>query len=59
MAGGEGAAVILLKKASQAVQDGDHIYAMLRGIGLNNDGADKVGFYAPSVKVRLTSSSMF
>ncbi|MFE5354384.1 ketoacyl-synthetase C-terminal extension domain-containing protein, partial [Bacillus cereus] len=29
---------------------GDHIYAMLRGIGLNNDGADKVGFYAPSVK---------
>ncbi len=44
MAGGEGAAVILLKKASQAVQDGDHIYAMLRGIGLNNDGADKVGF---------------
>lgn len=50
MAGGEGAAVILLKKASQAVQDGDHIYAMLRGIGLNNDGADKVGFYAPSVK---------
>ena len=43
MAGGEGA-VILLKKASQAVRDGDHIYAMLRGIGLNNDGADKVGF---------------
>ncbi|MBT2575227.1 amino acid adenylation domain-containing protein [Bacillus sp. ISL-51] len=50
MAGGEGTAVILLKKASQAVEDGDHIYAMLRGIGLNNDGADKVGFYAPSVK---------
>ncbi|MEC0624075.1 amino acid adenylation domain-containing protein [Bacillus spizizenii] len=50
MAGGEGVAVILLKKAVDAVKDGDHIYAIMRGIGINNDGADKAGFYAPSVK---------
>lgn len=50
MVGGEGVAVILLKKAVDAITDGDHIYALLRGIGVNNDGADKVGFYAPSVK---------
>ncbi|WP_139492062.1 non-ribosomal peptide synthetase [Brevibacillus dissolubilis] len=50
MAGGEGVAVIMLKKAVDAVKDGDHIYAVLRGIGINNDGSDKVGFYAPSVK---------
>ncbi|QBG56188.1 non-ribosomal peptide synthetase [Bacillus amyloliquefaciens] len=50
MIGGEGAGAVLLKKASDAVKDGDHIYALLRGIGVNNDGADKVGFYAPSVK---------
>ncbi len=50
MIGGEGVAVVLLKKAAAAVKDGDHIYALLRGIGVNNDGADKVGFYAPSVK---------
>ncbi|QUF67160.1 non-ribosomal peptide synthetase [Bacillus atrophaeus] len=50
MAGGEGVAVVLLKKAADAVKDGDHIYALMRGIGVNNDGADKVGFYAPSVK---------
>jgi polyketide synthase PksN len=50
MVGGEGVAVILLKKAAVAIRDGDHIYALLRGIGVNNDGADKVGFYAPSVK---------
>jgi amino acid adenylation domain-containing protein len=50
MIGGEGAAVILLKRAEDAVKDGDHIYAILRGIGINNDGADKVGFYAPSIK---------
>nr|WGD86793.1 hypothetical protein P5621_09785 [Bacillus subtilis] len=34
-----------------AVKDGDHIYAIMRGIGINNDGAEKAGFYAPSVKV--------
>ncbi|MCX7747906.1 MAG: amino acid adenylation domain-containing protein [Clostridia bacterium] len=49
MVGGEGVAVIVLKNAIEAVKEGDHIYALLRGIGVNNDGADKVGFYAPSV----------
>jgi amino acid adenylation domain-containing protein len=50
MIGGEGVAVILLKRAEDAVKEGDHIYAILRGIGINNDGSDKVGFYAPSIK---------
>ena len=50
MIGGEGVAVILLKRAIDAIRDGDHIYALLRGISANNDGASKVGFYAPSVK---------
>ncbi|MBT5705624.1 MAG: SDR family NAD(P)-dependent oxidoreductase, partial [Verrucomicrobia bacterium] len=50
MVGGEGAAVIMVKRANDAIRDGDHIYALLRGIGLNNDGAEKSGFYAPSVK---------
>ena len=50
MIGGEGVAVILLKRAADAIRDGDQIYALLRGISANNDGAGKVGFYAPSVK---------
>lgn len=50
MVTGEGVAVILLKRACDAICDRDHIYGIMRGIGLNNDGADKVGFYAPSVK---------
>ncbi|SDD51981.1 polyketide synthase PksJ/polyketide synthase PksN [Paenibacillus sp. CF095] len=50
MIGGEGAAVIVLKSAKKAIEDGDNIYAMLRDIKLNNDGSDKVGFYAPSIK---------
>ncbi|HXO73315.1 MAG TPA: amino acid adenylation domain-containing protein, partial [Bradyrhizobium sp.] len=49
MIGGEGVAVILVKKALDAVRDGDHIYALVRGVSLNNDGSDKAGFYAPSV----------
>lgn len=50
MVTGEGAAVIVVKNAAQAVRDGDRVYALVRDVSLNNDGADKVGFYAPSVK---------
>ncbi|WP_316173153.1 non-ribosomal peptide synthetase, partial [Bradyrhizobium sp. SZCCHNRI2049] len=48
MVGGEGAAVLLLKSAAQAIADGDHIYAVIRDVGINNDGGRKAGFYAPS-----------
>jgi acyl transferase domain-containing protein/3-hydroxymyristoyl/3-hydroxydecanoyl-(acyl carrier protein) dehydratase len=34
---GEGAGVLLLKRLSDAVSDGDHIYGVIRGIGLSND----------------------
>ncbi|WP_406346322.1 amino acid adenylation domain-containing protein [Streptomyces sp. NBC_00648] len=49
MIGGEGVVVVLLKDARSAVRDGDHIYALLRGAGMNNDGDRKAGYYAPSV----------
>ena len=50
MVGGEGVAVVALKRAVDAIRGRDHIYALVRGIGVNNDGADKVGFYAPSIQ---------
>ncbi len=50
MIGGEGVAVVLLKRAVDAVADGDHIYALIRGVAVNNDGINKAGFYAPSVQ---------
>ena len=50
MIGGEGVAVVLLKRAVDALEDGDHIYALIRGVAVNNDGVDKAGFYAPSVQ---------
>ncbi|MQS05280.1 SDR family NAD(P)-dependent oxidoreductase, partial [Streptomyces alkaliterrae] len=44
-----GAGVVVLKRLSDAVRDGDAIRAVIRGSAVNNDGADKVGFTAPSV----------
>jgi len=47
--GGEGVAVLLLKRAADAIADGDHVYALLRASAVNNDGGDSAGFYAPSI----------
>ncbi|PDW02991.1 hypothetical protein CJ255_11010 [Candidatus Viridilinea mediisalina] len=38
---GEGAGALLLKRYSDAVRDGNKIYALIRGIGWSNDGAGK------------------
>ncbi len=46
---GSGAGVVLLKRLEEAVADGDRIYAVIRGCGVNNDGSAKVGYTAPSV----------
>jgi 3-oxoacyl-(acyl-carrier-protein) synthase/3-hydroxymyristoyl/3-hydroxydecanoyl-(acyl carrier protein) dehydratase len=35
---GEGAGVLVLKRLDDAQRDGDHIYALVSGIGLSNDG---------------------
>jgi amino acid adenylation domain-containing protein len=45
---GEGAAVVVLKRAVDAIADRDHVLAFIRGYALNNDGSGKVGFTAPS-----------
>jgi amino acid adenylation domain-containing protein len=47
---GSGVGVVLLKRIEDALRDGDHIYAVIRGCALNNDGSAKVGFTAPSVE---------
>ncbi len=35
---GEGAGAILLKPLSKAIEDGDHIYALIKGIAINHGG---------------------
>ncbi|GAB2555245.1 hybrid non-ribosomal peptide synthetase/type I polyketide synthase [Rhodanobacter koreensis] len=44
----DGAAVVLLKRLSDAIADGNPIYALIRGGAVNNDGATKASFMAPS-----------
>ena len=46
---GSGSGVVLLKRLTDAVADGDFVRAVIRGSAMNNDGADKVSFGAPSV----------
>ena len=46
---GSGAGVVVLRRLADALADGDHIYAVIKGSAVNNDGADKVGYLAPSV----------
>ena len=46
--GGEGVGVVVLKRLSEAVADGDMIDAIIRGSAINNDGQRKVGYTAPS-----------
>lgn len=46
---GNGAAVIIVKRLEDALNDGDKIHALIRGSAINNDGSDKVGYAAPSV----------
>jgi amino acid adenylation domain-containing protein len=46
---GSGAGVVLLKRLDEALADGDSVLAVIRGSAVNNDGAAKVGFTAPSV----------
>jgi amino acid adenylation domain-containing protein len=46
---GGGAGVVVLKRAEDALRDGDNVHALILGSAVNNDGALKVGYTAPSV----------
>jgi len=46
---GDGVGLVVLKRADEAIRDGDHIHAVIRGFAVNNDGSTKVSYMAPSV----------
>ena len=46
---GNGLGIVVLKPLARALADGDTIHAVIRGSALNNDGARKADFLAPSV----------
>jgi acyl transferase domain-containing protein/aryl carrier-like protein len=46
---GSGVGVVALRRLADALEDGDRIRAVIRGSAINNDGARKMAFAAPSV----------
>lgn len=47
---GSGVALVVLKRLADAIRDSDCIHAVIKGSAVNNDGAQKVGFTAPSIQ---------
>lgn len=48
--GSDGVGVVVLRRLEDALAAGDRIRAVIKGSAINNDGDDKIGFTAPSVK---------
>ncbi len=46
---GNGVGLVVLKRLEDALADGDTIHAVIRGSAINNDGASKAGYSAPSI----------
>jgi acyl transferase domain-containing protein/acyl carrier protein len=47
---GSGLGIVILKRLDDALNDGDHIHAVIRGSAVNNDGSMKISYTAPSVE---------
>ncbi|MGB3443600.1 MAG: SDR family NAD(P)-dependent oxidoreductase [Actinophytocola sp.] len=57
---GEGMGVVVVKRLSSAIADGDDIRAVVLGSAIGNDGGDRVGFTAPGVhgQARLIGAAL-
>jgi amino acid adenylation domain-containing protein len=55
---GNGAGLVVLKRLADALNDGDTVHAVIKGSAINNDGALKVGYTAPSVDGQAEVISM-
>jgi acyl transferase domain-containing protein len=55
---GNGVAVVLLKRLSDAMADGDSVLAVIKGTAINNDGEVKVSYAAPSVDAQASVIAM-
>jgi len=56
--GGNGLGIVVLKRFTDALADGDCIHAVIRGTAINNDGSMKVGYMAPSIEGQAHVISM-
>lgn len=51
---GSGLGLVLIKKLSAAIRDGDHIYAIIKGSAIVNDGKGKLSYAASSARGQIT-----
>lgn len=49
---GDGAGLVALRRLDEAQAAGDNILAVIKGYAINNDGADKAGYAAPSIQAQ-------
>ena len=54
----DGAGVVLLKSLRAAERDGDTIFAVIKGVGVNNDGGGKGSFTAPNASGQAGAIAM-
>ena len=54
----DGAGVVVVKRLEDALANGDRIYAVVKGCGLNNDGGGKASFSAPSIEGQAGAIAM-
>ena len=54
----DGAGVVVVKRLEDAVANGDRVYAVVKGFGINNDGGEKASFSAPSINGQATTVAM-
>ncbi|HEB56032.1 MAG TPA: SDR family NAD(P)-dependent oxidoreductase, partial [Gammaproteobacteria bacterium] len=45
---------VVLKRLGDAINDGDHIYAVVKGTAVDNDGSEKPAMTAPTVKGQMS-----
>ena len=53
-----GLGIVVLKRLDEALEDGDTIYAVIKGAAVNNDGSGRVSFTAPSVNGQAEAVAM-
>ncbi|MCS3796551.1 amino acid adenylation domain-containing protein [Niastella sp. OAS944] len=54
----DGIGMIVLKRLEDALEENNTIHAVIRGIGINNDGSEKIGYTAPGVKGQSEAIAM-
>ncbi len=52
---GQGAGAVVIKRLDDALANNDHIYAVINGTAINNDGSNKPGFTSPAVEGQATA----